>query len=90
MSEPRADHDVPQGADERTLDALVPGESAVIARLECDPTIARRLMELGLVPGTPVKLIRTAPLGDPLELAARGVHLSLRRSEARNIHVSPR
>ena len=75
---------------ERSLDSLAPGESGVILRLECDPAIGRRLMELGLVPGTTVEMIRTAPLGDPLELAARGVHLSLRRSEASHIHVSPR
>jgi len=75
---------------ERTLDRLAPGERGVIARLECEPAIGRRLMELGLVPGTPVEMIRTAPLGDPIELAARGVHLSLRRSEASQIHVEPR
>ena len=76
--------------DERTLDRLAPGERGVIARLECEPAIGRRLMELGLVPGTPVEMIRTAPLGDPIELAARGVHLSLRRSEASRIHVESR
>ncbi len=75
---------------ERTLDQLAPGERGVIARLECEPAIGRRLMELGLVPGTLVEMIRTAPLGDPIELAARGVHLSLRRSEASLIHVEPR
>ena len=78
------------GADrERPLDRLAPGERGIIARLDCDPAIARRLMELGLVPGTPVEVVRRAPLGDPLELAARGVRLSLRRSEACLIHVSP-
>ena len=83
-------NDAAHGAErERPLDRLAPGERGVIARLECDPAIARRLMELGLVPGTPVELIRRAPLGDPLELAARGVRLSLRRSEARHIHVAP-
>lgn len=76
--------------DERTLDRLAPGERGVIARLECEPAIGRRLMELGLVPGTPVEMIRTAPLGDPIELTARGVHLSLRRSEASRIHVESR
>ena len=73
----------------RTLDLLAPGESATIARLDGDPGIARRLMELGLVPGTIVAIVRTAPFGDPLELIVRGVHLSLRRSEARSIHVTP-
>jgi len=47
-------------------------------------------MELGLVPGTEVHLLRLAPLGDPIELSVRGVHLSVRRSEAAQIYVSPR
>jgi ferrous iron transport protein A len=76
-------------AIERTLDLLAPGESATIARLEGNPAIARRLMELGLVPGTIVAMVRSAPFGDPLELTVRGVHLSLRRTEARSIHVAP-
>jgi Fe2+ transport system protein FeoA len=73
---------------ETSLDRLAPGETGVVVRLECPPAIARRLMELGLVPGTPLEVIRRAPLGDPLELTARGVHMSLRRSEARHIHVA--
>ncbi len=81
---------LPGTENERPLDQLQPGEQAVLTRLDCDPAIARRLMELGLVPGTPVEMVRCAPLGDPLELTARGVHLSLRRSEARLIHVVPR
>ncbi len=77
-------------ADDRPLDRLVPGERGVIARLGGDPAVARRLMELGLVPGTEVEMVRRAPLGDPIELAVRGVHLSLRRTEAGHIHVAPR
>jgi Fe2+ transport system protein FeoA len=80
---------VPAGID-GPLDRLLPGESGVIARLQGDHAITRRLMELGLVPGTFVTLIRRAPLGDPIVLAVRGVHLSLRRSEASQIHVAPR
>lgn len=75
---------------ERALDQLASGERAVIAGLDCEPAIARRLMELGLVPGTAVELIRRAPLGDPLEVSVRGVHLSLRRSEASRISVAAR
>jgi ferrous iron transport protein A len=74
----------------RSLDRLAPGESGVIARFSGDPAIARRLMELGMVPGTRVEMIRRAPMGDPIELAIRGVHLSLRRSEAAHIHVTSR
>lgn len=73
----------------RTLDQLGAGERAVIASVDCPPAIARRLMELGVLPGTEVEVIRRAPLGDPLEIVLRGVHLSLRKSEARHIDVTP-
>ena len=75
---------------ERTLDRLAPGDRGVIDRIDAEPAIARRLMELGLVPGTEIEMIRSAPLGDPLEVAVHGLHLSLRRSEASRIHVAPR
>lgn len=77
-------------AAERALDTLKSGERGTIAALDCEPTIARRLMELGLVPGTEIVVVRRAPLGDPLEVSVRGVHLSLRRSEAHHIHVATR
>ena len=73
----------------RTLDQLAAGERGVISSVNCPPTIARRLMELGVLPGTVVEVIRRAPLGDPMEIALRGVHLSLRKSEARHIDVTP-
>jgi ferrous iron transport protein A len=44
---------------------------------------------MGLLPGTTCTLVRTAPLGDPLEIKVRGYHLSLRRSEARLVHIEP-
>ncbi len=75
---------------ERPLDRLKPGERGVIVRLEGDQAIRRRLMELGLVPGTDVLVVRHAPLGDPVELHLRQIHLSIRRAEAANIHVRPR
>lgn len=80
-----------EGRDaERTLAQLAPGEGGVVARLEGDPLVVRRLMELGLTPGTPVELVRRAPLGDPVELRVRDVSLSIRRSEAARIHVAAR
>ena len=72
----------------RVLDDLAPGESCVIVSVDAGPGITRRLMELGLVPGTPVEMLRRAPLGDPVELRIRQVHLSIRRSEAAHIHVA--
>ena len=46
-----------------------------------------RLMELGMLPGTEVRCIRMAPLGDPLEFEVRGYNLSLRKAEAATIAV---
>lgn len=73
----------------RTLDQLRPGEDGRILRLVGEPAVARRLMELGLVPGASVTVVRAAPLGDPIEIAVGSVHLTLRRSEGRTIHVEP-
>ena len=71
------------------LDQLGPGDQCVVSSLEGDPPLVRRLMELGLVPGTRVQLVRRAPLGDPFEVLVRGTHLSIRRSEAHQVHVEP-
>lgn len=46
-----------------------------------------KLLALGLTHGTSVKLVNQAPLGDPIELAVRGYHLSLRREEAKVVRV---
>jgi ferrous iron transport protein A len=75
------------GAPEQPLARLTPGTHAVVRRLRGDTAAVRRLMELGLTPGTPVELIRRAPMGDPLELRVRGAHFSIRRREAEQIHV---
>lgn len=82
---------MPSARDEstRALDGLANGERAVISALDCEPAVTRRLMELGLTPGTVVQVVRRAPLGDPIELSVRGVHLWLRRSEASRIDVAP-
>jgi len=71
----------------RSLDSLQPGDEGVVKALECDPEAAQRLMEMGLLPGTPIKVVRFAPLGDPIEILMRGYHLSLRKAEAAGIHV---
>ena len=71
----------------RTLALLSPGDRAVVRGILAEKEFATRLMELGLTPGTEVALIRRAPFGDPLELAVRGSHFSIRRSEAERIHV---
>lgn len=72
---------------ETTLDALHPGDQATVRRVEGEPETVERLMELGLVPGTPLKVLKFAPLGDPIEIVARGYHLTIRKHEAGGIVV---
>jgi len=69
------------------LDTLAPGESALVCGLTGDGPIERRLLDLGLLPGTRVLALRRAPLGDPIEYELRGYRLCLRRSEARRVCV---
>lgn len=61
------------------------GDTATIGTVTGPRAFRRRLLELGLVPGTEVRIVRRAPLGDPLELAVRGGRLSLRAREAASI-----
>lgn len=62
---------------------LTPGERAVVRGLaDGAPAYRAKLLAMGLLPGTSIELVRTAPLGDPLELRVRGYELSLRRAEA--------
>lgn len=72
-----------------TLCDLAAGSTAVIQHIPSghDEHITR-LRELGLVPGTKVRLVRRAPFGDPIEVAVRGSRLAMRRSEARHIKVA--
>lgn len=72
----------------RTLDQLRPGMSARITRLTASGAIGQRLAEMGLITGAPVRVVRTAPLGDPLEIELQDYFLSLRKAEAHLIEVS--
>ena len=63
------------------------GQVVEISRIGGEGSFRRRLLELGLVPGTRVELLRVAPLGDPVELLVRGASLSIRKAEASAIEV---
>lgn len=71
-----------------TLNELRVGERAKILGLT-DPTspCRRKLLALGLTPSTTLTMLRTAPMGDPVEIRSRGSNLSLRRNEACLIEV---
>jgi len=70
------------------LSELKPGEEGVIVGiLGGDPMIIRRIIEMGMVKGEKVKVIRNAPLKDPIEFEVKGYKLSLKRNEAKTILV---
>ncbi len=70
------------------LSEIKTGHIVEIVRVSGQSSFRRRLMELGLVPGTRVELVRVAPLGDPVELLVRGASLSIRKAEAGVIEVA--
>ena len=72
--------------DRKTLNDLTPGQSGTILSVgNQSGAVKRRLVDMGLTPGTQVKVTKIAPLGDPLEVSLRGYELSLRRADAEQI-----
>ena len=72
-----------------TLDVLEPGLSARVVRLGGERAFRRRLMELGLLPGTIVHVVRRAQVGGVLELEVRGCRVTVRNRDARSLEVIP-
>jgi Fe2+ transport system protein FeoA len=70
-----------------SLAKVMPGTSVVVEAVGGARSFRRRLMELGIIPGTRVEVLRVAPFGDPLELSARGCSLSIRSAEASQVSV---
>ena len=69
----------------QTLADLKSGHRAVIAGFSESGPLVQRMMQLGLIEGSEVEVIRRAPTGDPIEIRVLGYSLSLRRSEAKTI-----
>ncbi|MDB6065206.1 MAG: FeoA family protein [Pedosphaera sp.] len=70
------------------LTSVTVGAKATVTEIRLPLASRPRLMEMGLLVGTQVELVRFAPLGDPVEIKVRGYHLTLRRHEADQILVS--
>lgn len=70
-----------------SLAELKPGTTGRVVSVGGEPAIRRRLREMGVVPGKEVKVVRVAPLGDPIDVELMGYHLSLRRAEAERVVV---
>ena len=71
----------------KKLSSLEVGERGIIRSFE-DSDLLIKLLEMGCVPGEPVKVVQVAPLGDPISIEVSGYHLSLRISEADSIIVT--
>lgn len=70
-----------------TLDQMPIGKTAVIRQVGGQGALRCRLLDMGLIPKTKVRIEKIAPLGDPLELRVRGYSLSLRKEDAGKIEV---
>ncbi len=69
------------------LSDLQPSTKAIIKEITGDSVLKKRLLGMGLTSGVEIKVIRNAPLKDPIEIEVRGYKLSIRRSEAENVIV---
>lgn len=69
------------------LTSLPIGATAKVLNVNGDSPITRRLMEMGIVPGVFIRMIKSAPFGDPLEIRVRGYHLAMRKNEADAIEI---
>ncbi len=74
-------------ASPQPLTSLAVGQRGVVTKISVPSEQRARILEMGLLVGTTVELVRFAPLGDPVELKVRGYNLSLRKHEAEQILV---
>ncbi len=77
------------GSPTQPLTSLEAGGAGTVAEILVAPENRGRLLEMGLLVGTTVQLVRFAPMGDPVEIKVRGYHLTLRKHEAEQILVTP-
>ncbi|MBS6646452.1 MAG: ferrous iron transport protein A [Clostridiaceae bacterium] len=70
-----------------TLRDLKPGQQGYVASIGATGPMKRRIMDMGVTPGIEIKVVKVAPLGDPIEVNVRGYELSLRKEEAQQIEL---
>jgi DtxR family Mn-dependent transcriptional regulator len=73
--------------ESKSLDNFKPGEELVVNKVTGKLIIKKRLLNMGILPGTKIYIERFAPFGDPIEIKLRGFRLSLRKDEAKSIFV---
>lgn len=73
----------------KTLDNLKDGENALVSKIHGEGTsLRRRLLDMGITPGTLILKVRSAPLGDPMEFNLRGYSLTIRKSDASLVEIN--
>ena len=70
-----------------TLDSLKLKEKGIIRKIECNDSVKRRLLDLGLIEGTIIELILISPFKDPKAYKVRGTVIALRQEDTKNIYV---
>ena len=70
-----------------TLRDVKIGETVTVVKLYGEGAIKRRIMDMGITKGVVIKVVKVAPLGDPLEINVRGYEVSLRKADADLIEV---
>lgn len=70
-----------------TLDEIKPDQECEIVDITSEGIMGQRLLDMGFIPGTRIKVIRNAPLVDPVEFELKGYNISLRHSEAKQVEV---
>lgn len=71
----------------KTLNDVPVGKTVKVVKLLGEGPLKRRIMDMGILKGTEITVIKIAPIGDPIEVNLRGYELSIRKSEAANIEV---
>lgn len=71
-----------------TLADVAAGARAKVVRVSGSGPVPKRLMEMGIVPGVWIRVVKSAPFGDPIEVRLRGYSLAMRRNEAESIEVT--
>lgn len=71
-----------------TLRDLKPGQAGTVVSIGEKGPLKRRIMDMGITRGVAIKVVKVAPLGDPIEINIRGYELSLRKDEAAQIEIN--
>ena len=71
-----------------TLRELPAGSKAKVVNVHGKGAVSKRLMEMGVIPGTEIRVIKSAPFGDPIQVRILGYSLALRKNEAASIEIA--